>query len=289
VFRSVTSKVSALSGFVAKGHQTLQCISPSPSSNRTCGFPASGFPLDFVKRHTLIKLRLPIKLLSQNGEFYGNAAPSDVNSRHPIFPLFHRGTYVQVALHSSHSACPRQGPLAPRALPRFFATMGLSDSRLQQTSRLFIPGYPPALTPDHSGSPRFLGASFRARSPLSPRDALQMHLPVASLQISDFVVSGRLVASIWCNEAEPGSLALGLTRLRSVVSLHFALNNVIGYRPASHARLPSHRGPPLHSEQAITMAGTSQPARCTRLSLAHRIIRIPLQVAYRLNVFKLPF
>ena len=83
-----------------------------------------------------------------------------------------------------------------------------------------------------------------------------MHLPVASLQMTDFVESGRLVASTWCNEAEPGSLALGLTRLRSVVSLHFAFNDYITYRSASHARLPSHRGPPLHSEQAITMAGT---------------------------------
>jgi hypothetical protein len=26
--------------------------SPSPSSNRTGGFPASGFPLDFTKWHT---------------------------------------------------------------------------------------------------------------------------------------------------------------------------------------------------------------------------------------------
>jgi hypothetical protein len=25
---------------------------PSPSSNRTCGFPASGFPVDFTKGHT---------------------------------------------------------------------------------------------------------------------------------------------------------------------------------------------------------------------------------------------
>ena len=27
-------------------------VTPSPSSNRTSGFPASGFPLDFTKRHT---------------------------------------------------------------------------------------------------------------------------------------------------------------------------------------------------------------------------------------------
>jgi len=27
---------------------------PSPSSNRTCGFPASGFPVNFTKGHTQI-------------------------------------------------------------------------------------------------------------------------------------------------------------------------------------------------------------------------------------------
>ena len=195
--------------------------------------------MDFTKgTRWNLHLRLSVKLLSQGSE------------------LFRNGTFVQAAHSSSDSACPQQGPLAPSCFQDFFATMGLSDSQLQQTFRLFIPGHLSTPSPGHSGSPRFLGASFRARSPLSPRDALQMHLPVASLQISDFGVSGRLVASTWRNEAEPGSLALGLTRLRSVVSLHFAFNNIINYRSASHVRLPSHRGPPLHSEQTITMAGT---------------------------------
>jgi len=83
-----------------------------------------------------------------------------------------------------------------------------------------------------------------------------MPLPVTILQMAGFHVSGRLAASDWCNEAETGSLALGLTRSRSVVSLHFAVDVTINHRPASHVRLPLHRGPPLHSEQAITMAGT---------------------------------
>jgi len=177
-------------------------------------------------------------------------------NRSPNCQLLRSGTLVQAAHSFSDSACSQQGPLAPSCFQDFIATIGLSDSQLQQTSRLFVPGHPPAPTPDHSGSPRFLDASFRARSPLSPRDALQMHLPVASLQMAGFRVSGRLAASNWCNEAEPGSLALGLTRSRSVVSLHFAVDLNTNHRPASHVRLPLHRGPPLHSEQVITMAGT---------------------------------
>ena len=83
-------------------------------------------------------------------------------------------------------------------------------------------------------------------------------------------MSGCLAALTWCNEAETGSLALGLTRSRSVVSLHIAIIISSNHRPASHGQLPSHRGPPLHSEQAITMADTFQSARCTRLRLALR-------------------
>jgi len=93
--------------------------------------------------------------------------------------------------------------------------MGLSDSQLQQTFRLFIPGRPPALLPGRSGSPRFLDASFRARSSLSPRGALQVPILVSSLQVTGFVISGSLATPNQCIEAESDSLALGLTRSRS--------------------------------------------------------------------------
>jgi len=73
-----------------------------------------------------------------------------------------------------------------------------------------------------------------------------------------------------CNEAESGSLALGLTRSRSAGFSCFAFRLPPDHRSASHAWLPSHRGPPLHGERAITMADTLQSARRTRLGLARR-------------------
>lgn len=175
-----------------------------------------------------------------------------------LFPqcqLF-RNRIHQSALLPSHSACPQQGPLAPSCFQDFPATMGLSDSRPRQISRLCIPDHPPAFTPGRGGSPRFLDASFSARSPLPPRDALQVLALVSSLQISGFSFSGRLAASNWCNEAETGSLALGLTLSQSAGFNRFACPQPATDRPAFHDWLPAHRGPPLHAERAIHMADT---------------------------------
>jgi hypothetical protein len=133
-------------------------------------------------------------------------------NRSPDCQLFQSGKHVLAAHSSSDSACPQQGPLTPSCLQDFLATMGLSDSRLRQISRLLIPDHSPALSPDRSGSPSFLDASFRARPPLSPRGALQVRVPVSSLQLTGFIVSGSLVTPSCCNEAGPGSLALGPTR-----------------------------------------------------------------------------
>jgi hypothetical protein len=181
---------------------------------------------------------------------------------------FHNGTYVQAALISSDSARPRQGPLAPSCFQDLLATMGLSDSRLRQMTRLFIPAYPVVPTPHRRGSPRFLGPSFRARLPLSPRGALQVPTPVASLQMSGLAISGRLATPTLRNEAESGSLALRLTRSQSGAIHPFVTRFSPSYRSASYAQLPSRRGPPLHGERAITMTDSFQSARYTRLGLA---------------------
>ena len=147
-------------------------------------------------------------------------------------------------------------PLCSTMFPWFPRYYGLSDSQPRQTSRLCIPGHPSAPSPGRSGSPRFLGASFRARSSQPPRGALQVHMPIASPQVSDFVIFGSLAAPNWRIEAESDSLSLGLTRSRSTRFKCFAIRPVPDYRSASHVRLPSHRGPPLHGERAITIAGT---------------------------------
>jgi hypothetical protein len=181
---------------------------------------------------------------------------------------FYSEAIAQVAPFSSDSTCPRQGPFAPSCFQDFPATMGLSDSRLRSSVRLFIPGQPSVHSPYHSGSPRFLGASFRVRFPLSPRDARQVPLPVASLPVSGFTISGRLATPTLRNEADLGSLALRLTRSRSGAVHPFVTRVASGHRSASYARLPSRRGPPLHGERAITMTDSFQSARCTRLGLA---------------------
>ena len=71
-----------------------------------------------------------------------------------------------------------------------------------------------------------------------------------------------------CNEAETGSLALGLIRSQSKSLRSFASHPNGGDRPASRARLPSHGGPLLRDERAIITADSFQSASRTRLGLA---------------------
>jgi len=139
--------------------------------------------------------------------------------------------------------------------------MGLSDSHPDRPCGYWFP-HSSGFTYSN-GSPRFLCTSFYARSPLSPRSALWLQMLISSPQVTGFIVSGSLAALIWCNEAESGSLSLGLTHSCSGVlppSLSVKKN-----RPASCLRLPTSRGAPLYSERAITIAGSFHPARCTRL------------------------
>ena len=70
------------------------------------------------------------------------------------------------------------------------------------------------------------------------------------------------------NEAEPGSLALGLIRSQSGRLTSFAPTHDYGDRPASRVRLPCHGGPLLRDERAIITADSFQSASRTRLRLA---------------------
>jgi len=113
----------------------------------------------------------------------------------PQFQLFRNRTLVQAELLSSDSTCPRQGPFAPQALPRFLTTMGLSDSRYGQMkviySLLLLVTYH-----HYTGSPRFLDQSFSMRRPQSPRRARQLLAPVSSLPTLGFAYPGRLATPI---------------------------------------------------------------------------------------------
>src|ERR1017187_4254369 len=110
--------------------------------------------------------------------------------------------------------CFQGGPLAPRALPRFLATMGLSDSRPEPFPRLLIPSgrWGSVALPRPAGSPRFLDCSIPARCPQSPRKVRRVlaHCFPADIRLHPIWRIGYLH---WCHEAESGSLALRLTGL----------------------------------------------------------------------------
>ena len=163
---------------------------------------------------TSILFRLVVKLLSQKR----------------VFQLLRSRPFGQAALLSSDSACPRQGPLAPRALPRFLATMGLSDSR---RGRLPVIDSRPTLRP--GPSPRRVSQVPRCDCPSAPSPSTPGCPAVAHARY--FAVGGRLhhngqVSHIQKhNEAEPGSLALGLTRSQSGRITSFAQHLSVGTGP----------------------------------------------------------
>ena len=193
-------------------------------------------------------------------------------NRIPQLQLFRSGTAVQAALLLSDSTCPRQGPLAPRALPRFRATVGLSDSRGSplpvMDSLQGLAAWPPpprvSQVPQHDCP--------NAPSPNTPGcpAVAHAHCFTPDVRLHHIWQAGRTLKN---NEAEMGSLALGLIRSQSRSLRSLASHPNGGDRPASRARLPSHRGPLLRDERAIITADSFQSASRTRLGLAHPTIQ----------------
>jgi hypothetical protein len=109
-----------------------------PSSNRTCGFPASGSPES--SRLRLAQMPLLLGHSAQLRPYWGVGI-----SRYRVV--------TQAVLLFLFEACSQQGPFAPLALPSFFATMGPSDSRsgishrASQVPRLFFRRTPSHPTP----------------------------------------------------------------------------------------------------------------------------------------------
>ena len=176
-----------------RGHKANDRWLPSPSSNRTCGFPASGFRMALDSEHSSRPTWLP------------NAAS-----------LCDRGMFavvgfLQSAPRPSESALPCQGPLAPRALPRFIATMGLSDSpapgaRLMDSAH----ASPRSSRGWRRGSPSLPNQTFPARCPHRPRRTPPLRVNVASRRVAGFGISERLAVLTLRNEAATGLLALRL-------------------------------------------------------------------------------
>ena len=147
--------------------------------------------------------------------------------------------------------CFQQGPFAPRALPRFLATMGLSDALQDRRPGYVFPWRVGGFRSHPVGPPRLLGCSFHARCPQLPREARWLPLPVASPPVAGFILVGGLTASTF------------LTR-----------PNRVHLRYGSRVCLPSRPVPllepllvRLHVEQAIYMVNSFQFTRPTRITL----------------------
>jgi len=120
----------------------------------------------------------------------------------------------------AHTMCPADshtGPILGYWFPKIVATSQL----LWDASSCWVSQVPTA--------------SFRTRPPFPPRGALQVLLLVASLQVPGFTLFGRIATPIWCNEADPGSLALGLMRSQSGTVHPFASTVTVETSRQAHA------------------------------------------------------
>ena len=99
---------------------------PAPSSNRTCGFPAYGFPCETVIADTSCEVSRQ-SFLSE-GELHEARQASPCGDMRGFF--FRIGLFRQSDLPLSipDVSFYTRNPFAPRALPRFPATMDSSDS-----------------------------------------------------------------------------------------------------------------------------------------------------------------
>ena len=153
------------------------------------------------------RIRLSRRLLPQVFTKYMFDPSAQLLSQSEVFPrqidinvfqrFFRIGTNVHAVLPSFTETCLRQCPFAPRALPRFAATMGISDSRTEPNGKLFIP-HRRWTTVHPAGSPRFLDSSFGACRPQSPRTARRVQPPVSSPTVAGFPIirEGRRLPNV---------------------------------------------------------------------------------------------
>ena len=241
----------------------------------------------FVRAHPLTGRRqdvgpqhVPEQVIESEPRFLlGLAAQFPAQQRDPYWqvrlrreavglPVRQRAAVAQSAPPSTTETCVKSGPFAPRALPRFVATMSRSDSRPKPSHGY---GFPHAGVPPRGGTPRRVSQrpshSVDARSSQSPRAARRVRMLVASSSVAGFSISGRLAAATVVSRGRIG-FACARARVFAVgrgpspwpVDAPAAPTN----RSASHVWLPSRAGPPLHAERAIHMADSFQSARVRR-------------------------
>ena len=163
---------------------------PPPSSNRTCGFPASGSPVSIHRRDCAIQLESQRRIVLGQLDFQ--------------CPRLRRGICIQAAFPSSYSSTFTVRPLRSTIVTRFLATMGLSDSRSRPPCGYAFPhcvGGSPTARPGLPGSSADLSTRAVLLHPGKPDECthpLLLHRWQASASLTHW------------------PLALGLTRLIQV-------------------------------------------------------------------------
>ena len=226
--------------------------SPSPRRTGRADFPHPALTKTVVRRlrpATKRRLRPRIKSsVSVESVCSGSSLPrAAVRSSVDGFP--------QAALPPSDENASSFRPLRSTVVTRFFATMGLSDSRTGSPRGYVFPQDVGPTCSHPAGPPRFLDRSVPTRRPLSPRRAQQVLAPIASLPVSGFRFSGRLAALTLRNEAEPGSLTLRLAGSPHEASPAGSLRPALDWLPV---------------EWAIDRSNSFQFDRSARLVLAHQ-------------------
>ena len=152
-------------------------MSPSPSSNRTCGFPASGSPEVSHRRHSQKQRRNVGSCLAFSASF--RLKEESFGGRPGSVVVGFAPNRTSSSLTETMSSV---GSLRSTGVNRFLATMDPSDS---QRNRGTVMDSRSALNPTMGGthpvgSPRFLTDQSARAVPNHPGGPGQMHIPVAS-------------------------------------------------------------------------------------------------------------
>jgi len=140
-----------------------------------------------TRKHSLMNMHKNVSCLDHQP-----VATSDAG----LSPLWAEAKAEQA---SSCATSLRQGPFAPRELPRFVATMNPSDSRPGQAAVMdsgsLVRAFPTEGPPPGRVS-QVPAWSVVARRPLSPRGTPSPHVLVAGRPMTGFTISGGLAVPI---------------------------------------------------------------------------------------------
>lgn len=198
-----------------------------------------------IKPELWLPLRLLVELLSQREDFLRQSIDvdgEDVSRRRCLRGRFSRrvACVAQAALHVSDSASCQQGSFAPRALPRFVATVTPSDSQRCRTTAVmdfrWRVGYDPAAWASQVPV-MLLSLSRCALSPLTPTSRTTAHA-CAFIVRAGFASFGRLAARILVFRGRTGFACATAHTVR-----------LAGLRTSSYPTRPPAR---LHGSQALT-------------------------------------